>query len=442
MSRLRYNNQNGTLGGALTNSGTTITFSSAPNFATLTGTDYIPLFLDYGTATFEIVYLTAYTAAATTGTITRGAEDSTRWPAVAHNSGSGTWACASSIQDFVGGTVVRSSSASVGINEVTVVTAAAQTMTLPSAPPTTGTTNSITNNSSGVCTVARGGSDTISHYQTGSLTSLVLAPGMGVTLTYISGVWYVAPGTGFVPGMNVGTATFAPSNAGITITNATIVSGTIVQITAAGTWLVNQAVNITGASGGTWGTALNAPPVDWIVTTGGSGSFQINLALNSRAAPTGTYTASSGTVFPAGYSTGPATTLTSMDPTNLSLSFVVPPNGTVLLQADMDFVYTIYGTVFDIFVGWVTHNGSTQVGFPNSIQGEGGGTVTLGSHFTTRTTASGLTVGSTTLDLALGASTASYGSGYGQILPSAGATGGALGSDPVSPVLMTAYALP
>jgi lysophospholipase L1-like esterase len=94
MARLRYNNESGTLGAALTNSGTTVTFTSAPNFATLTGQQYIPLFLDAGTGSFEIVYLTAYTSGGTTGTIKRAAEDSTHWPAVAHNSGSGTWACA------------------------------------------------------------------------------------------------------------------------------------------------------------------------------------------------------------------------------------------------------------------------------------------------------------------------------------------------------------
>lgn len=100
MARLRYNNEAGTLGAALTNSGTTITFTSAPNFATITSPNYIPLFLDAGTGSFEIVYLTAYTGGATTGTIIRAAEDSTLWPAVAHNATSGTWACAYSKYDF------------------------------------------------------------------------------------------------------------------------------------------------------------------------------------------------------------------------------------------------------------------------------------------------------------------------------------------------------
>jgi hypothetical protein len=99
MSRLLYNNQSGLLGASLTNSGTTITFATAPNFATITGSDYIPLVLQPGTPNFEIVYLTAYTALATTGTITRGAEDATRWPAIAHSNGT-AWAMAPTKTDY------------------------------------------------------------------------------------------------------------------------------------------------------------------------------------------------------------------------------------------------------------------------------------------------------------------------------------------------------
>lgn len=87
MARLRYNNQSGTLGAALTNSGTTITFAAAPNFATIAGSDTIPIELEPGSANFEIIYLSAYTAGATTGTITRAAEDGALWPAVAHANG-------------------------------------------------------------------------------------------------------------------------------------------------------------------------------------------------------------------------------------------------------------------------------------------------------------------------------------------------------------------
>lgn len=92
MARLLYNNQGGNLGASgLTSGGTTITFGVAPNFATITGSDYIPLVLDGGTSSNEIVYLTAYTAAATSGTITRAAEDATLWPAVSHAANTGTW---------------------------------------------------------------------------------------------------------------------------------------------------------------------------------------------------------------------------------------------------------------------------------------------------------------------------------------------------------------
>jgi len=114
---LRYNNQAGTLGSLpLTSGGTTITFAVAPNFATLTTGQFIKLVLDAGQSTFEIVYLTAYTVAATTGTITRAAEDSTLWPAVAHTSTSGpsggaaTWACVPTAtgQDYPGEFLIAS----------------------------------------------------------------------------------------------------------------------------------------------------------------------------------------------------------------------------------------------------------------------------------------------------------------------------------------------
>lgn len=98
MARLIYNNQGGLLGADPGISGTTITFAVAPNFSTLTSTDYIPLVLDAGTTRFEIVYLTSYTAGALTGTILRSAEDASRWPSVAHPNG--TWSCAPTAVSF------------------------------------------------------------------------------------------------------------------------------------------------------------------------------------------------------------------------------------------------------------------------------------------------------------------------------------------------------
>ena len=92
-TRLPYNNQSGNIAAALTSTSTTITFGVVPDFATLTSGQYIPLVLEPDSANFEIVWLTAYTAGSYTGTIERGVEDSTYWPAVAHESGVG-WACA------------------------------------------------------------------------------------------------------------------------------------------------------------------------------------------------------------------------------------------------------------------------------------------------------------------------------------------------------------
>lgn len=84
MARLRYNGLSTALGAGLTNSATTITFSSALTHSggtavpTITGTDYIPLsILDSTSKLSEVVWLTAYTTGATTGTILRGQEGTT-----------------------------------------------------------------------------------------------------------------------------------------------------------------------------------------------------------------------------------------------------------------------------------------------------------------------------------------------------------------------------
>lgn len=147
MARLRYNGQRGQTGGAtLTSSGTTFTFAVAPNFATITGSDYIPLTLEPNTASMEIVYLTAYTSGATTGTITRAAEDATLHPAAAHAVGA-TWDHGPTINDFLAPSAASIAAASAGINstETQVVSLA-----IPAGVMVAGTTYRIT--ASGVCT--------------------------------------------------------------------------------------------------------------------------------------------------------------------------------------------------------------------------------------------------------------------------------------------------
>lgn len=91
MARLRYNGLSTTLGASLTSSATSVTFGAAlthsngTNVPTIAGSDYIPLaILDSSGHLSEIVWLTAYTAAATTGTIARGKEGTA---GVAHSSG-------------------------------------------------------------------------------------------------------------------------------------------------------------------------------------------------------------------------------------------------------------------------------------------------------------------------------------------------------------------
>lgn len=91
MARLHYNGVSGTLGGSLSNSATSVTFAAAlthsggTNVPTIASPDYLPLsILDSSGRLAEVIYLTAYTSGATTGTITRGREGTT---GVTHASG-------------------------------------------------------------------------------------------------------------------------------------------------------------------------------------------------------------------------------------------------------------------------------------------------------------------------------------------------------------------
>lgn len=85
MARLRYNGASGSMAaGTLSSTSTTYQFSVAPPFATLAANQYIPLVLSPGAPNQEIVWLTAYTATQTSGTILRHQEGSS---AQAHSPG-------------------------------------------------------------------------------------------------------------------------------------------------------------------------------------------------------------------------------------------------------------------------------------------------------------------------------------------------------------------
>lgn len=144
MSRLRYNNLQGTLGAALTNSGTAIVFAAALTsnggvaVPTIVAPDFSSLTLEPGTANFEVVSLTAYTSGATTGTVTRGVEGT----AVAHASG-GAWVHAPTRVDFGAGgeglttiaTSVASQTLDLSASPVFDVTLAVATTTFTFANP-------------------------------------------------------------------------------------------------------------------------------------------------------------------------------------------------------------------------------------------------------------------------------------------------------------------
>ena len=85
MARLRLNNISASQASnplAFANAGaTTGTWTTAPPIPTVAAPDYVPIVIDPELANFEIVYLTAYTAGATSGTFIRGREGTT---SVAH----------------------------------------------------------------------------------------------------------------------------------------------------------------------------------------------------------------------------------------------------------------------------------------------------------------------------------------------------------------------
>jgi len=98
--RQREDFKDGTLGADLDTGVTTIDFGSDPGFATIAAPDYATLIIDPEGAGNgpEVVYLTAFTATQTTGTITRG-EEGTSDPGVTHASGT-VWRHGPTIEDF------------------------------------------------------------------------------------------------------------------------------------------------------------------------------------------------------------------------------------------------------------------------------------------------------------------------------------------------------
>lgn len=108
MSRLRYNGLGDPSGSTnpLTFADSTTTagsWTSAPGFPTITSPDFAVITVEPGTASEEIVYLTAYTAGATSGTFTRAAEvvgSGSTATAYAHSSK--PWVHAPTAQDFAG----------------------------------------------------------------------------------------------------------------------------------------------------------------------------------------------------------------------------------------------------------------------------------------------------------------------------------------------------
>jgi hypothetical protein len=78
VARLRKNNISGTASSngitLADGSTTTVSWASAPGFPTIVAPDYYVVIAEPDTANEEIMYLTAFTSGATTGTVTRAQE--------------------------------------------------------------------------------------------------------------------------------------------------------------------------------------------------------------------------------------------------------------------------------------------------------------------------------------------------------------------------------
>ena len=346
MTEVRYNNESGslaTVGTDVTNSAvaTTINFAVAPNFATLTGGQTITLALDAGNPHFEIVYLTAYTAGATTGTVTRAAEDATNWPAVAHPvaagpPATGTWTCAPTVNDFSSSgssslvpTNYNAGATISGTGQLALVNTAG-TVTLPASPANGGVITVLNNLAvTGLVQVTINSGQQIAVIGGGSIGTISLpVTGESVTLIYNSGnaYWYQANNpdltiAGDVTGTlsasilkNTGPGATGPIGDGTHVPVVTIdakgrVTGLTSQaITSGGSGTVTT-VSVVNANGfnGTVATATSTPAITLLTTANGilkgnSGSGAIS------AATAGTDYPATG-VISAGGPTGSATVI-------------------------------------------------------------------------------------------------------------------------------------
>ncbi|MBV8194774.1 MAG: right-handed parallel beta-helix repeat-containing protein [Candidatus Dormibacteraeota bacterium] len=96
--RLRLDNQSGFLAATLATASSAIEFATPPGFATITSPDYYAIELEPGTPRYEVVYLTAFTAGAGSGTVLRAREGTA---AVPHLSGV-AWSHSPTAYDFLG----------------------------------------------------------------------------------------------------------------------------------------------------------------------------------------------------------------------------------------------------------------------------------------------------------------------------------------------------
>lgn len=132
------------------------------------------------------------------------------------------------------------------------------------------------------------------------------------------------------------------------------------------------------------------------------------------------------------------TTLTVMDAANLTLSLTVPASGNVDIDVSADWAFATVGvsSAVDLFMGIVKHGAVGTIYGLKSWFGNNN-SIVAGANSTHRYNLTGLTPGALQIDLAMGCSGSLGAGGFAAFY--AQALGGALSTDPVSPIVIQAF---